>query len=121
MAYTQPLITSDVGSFSPYLRMTAETTIASRNIVHELIGGGVAVTFGGDSPASSTLDMLFTSEAASLEAYTQLNTGHIFELTDYSKTSTSMFFVVSGNITREYVIDSEDTWTISCDIQQVVP
>lgn len=121
MAYTQPLITSDVGSFSPYLRMTAESTISSRNIVHELLGGGVAVTFGGDSLATSTLDMLFTSEADCLEAYTQLNTGHIFELTDYSKTSTSMYFVVSGNLSRAFQVESEDTWVITCDIQQVVP
>lgn len=121
MAYTQPLITSDVGSFSPYLRMTAEETINSRNIVHELLGGGVAISFGGDGLSTSTLEMLFTSEADSLTAYTILNTGHIFELTDYSKTSTSMFFVVSGNLTRQYQVESEDTWTISCDIQQVTP
>lgn len=121
MTYTQPLITSDVGSFSPLLRMSASATIASRNIVHELIGGGVAVTFGGDAKATSTLEMLFTSEADSLDAYTQLNTGHIFELTDYSKTSTSTYFVVSGGITRTYVPDTEDTWTISADIQEVTP
>lgn len=121
MAYTQPLITSDVGSFSPYLRMSAETTIATRNIIHELIGGGVAVTFGGDAKATFTLDMLFTSETASLTAYTQLNTGHIFELTDYSKTSTSTFFVIAGAITRTYVTDTEDTWTISVDVQAVNP
>lgn len=121
MTYTQPLITSDVGSFSPLLRMSAETTISSRNIIHELIGGGVAVTFGGDSKGTSTLEMLFTSEAASLAAYTQLNTGHIFQLTDYSKTSTSTYFVVAGSITRTYVPDTEDTWTISVDIQEVTP
>ncbi len=121
MAYTQPLITSDVGSFSPYLRMSAEATISSRNIIHELIGGGVAVTFGGDAKATSTLEMLFTSEAASLDAYTQLNTGHIFELTDYSKTSTSTYFVIAGAITRTFVTESEDTWTISADIQEVTP
>lgn len=121
MAYTQPLITSDVGSFSPLLRMTASAAINTRNIIHELLGGGVAVTFGGEGQSTSSLEMLFTSEADSLEAYTQLNTGHIFELVDYSKTSTSMYFVVSGSINREYVIESEDTWTISCDIQQVTP
>jgi len=121
MTYTQPLISSDVGSFSPLLRMSAEATISSRNTIHELIGGGVAVTFGGDSPATSTLEMLFTSEADSLDAYTQLNTGHIFQLTDYSKTSTSTYFVVSGSITRTYVTDTEDTWTISVDIQEVTP
>lgn len=121
MPYTQPLITSDVGSFSPLLRMSASATISSRNIIHNLLGGGVAVTFGGDSQATSTLEMLFTSEADSLDAYTQLNTGHIFELTDYSKTSTSTYFVIAGSITRTYVTESEDTWTISADIQEVTP
>lgn len=121
MAYIQPLITSDVGNFSPYLRLNAVQNIGTRNVVHELIGGGVAVTFGGDTLATSTLEMLFTSEAASLDAYNKLNTGHIFQLTDYSKTSTSMYFVISGTITRTLEIESEDVWVISCDIQQVVP
>ncbi len=121
MTYTQPLISSDVGDFSPYLRMTAEQSISSRNIIHELLGGGVAVTFGGDSLTTSTLEMLFTSEAAALDAYTKLNNGHIFELTDYDKTSTSTYFVVSGDITRRYELDTPDTWTITVDIQQVTP
>lgn len=121
MAYTQPLITSDAGSFSPLMRISAEETIASRNVIHELLGGGVAVTFGSDSLATSTLEMVFDSEASCLEAYTQLNTGHVFELTDYSKTSTSMFFVVSGSMQREFIIESSDTWTLTVDIQQVEP
>lgn len=121
MAYTQPLITSDVGSFSPYLRLNAEQTLPSRNIIHELLGGGVAVTFGGDTLHNTTLEMLFTSEADSLDAYNKLNAGHVFELTDYSKTSTSMYFVVAGSITRQYLTESEDTWLISVDVQEVVP
>lgn len=121
MTYTQPVISSDVGSFSPLLRTTAELSVDSRNIIHELLGGGVAVTFGGTSLATSSLEMLFTTEAAALDAYNKLNTGHIFQLTDYSKTSTSMYFVVSGSITREYLTESADTWVVSCDIQQVVP
>lgn len=121
MTYTQPVISSDVGSFSPLLRTTAELSIDSRNLIHELIGGGVAVTFGGSSKSTSTLEMLFSSEAAALDAYTQLNTGHIFQLTDYSKTSTSMYFVISGTISRAYEIESADTWVISCDIQEVTP
>lgn len=121
MAYTQPLITSDVGNFSPYLRLSAQQTIDSRNTIHELLGGGVAVTFGGTTLSTSSLEMLFTSEAASLDAYTKLSTGHIFQLTDYSKTSTSMYFVVSGSIERRLEIESEDVWIITCDIQQVEP
>lgn len=121
MAYTQPLITSDVGNFSPYLRINADETIESRNVIHSLLGGGVAVTFGGEAKATTTLEMLFTSEAACLDAYTKLNTGHVFELTDYSKTSTSAYFVVAGSISREYLTDTADTWLLTVDIQQVEP
>jgi hypothetical protein len=121
MPYTQPLISSDVGNFSPYLRLNANQTISSRNVIHELLGGGVSVTFGGESKATTTLEMLFTSEASSLDAYNKLNTGHVFELTDYSKTSTSTYFVVAGSINREYLTNTEDTWVINVDIQEVNP
>jgi len=121
MTYTQPLITSDVGDFTPYLRLSAEQSISSRNVVHELLGGGVSVTFGGSSQATTSLEMLFTSEASCLDAFNKLNTGHVFELTDYSKTSTSMFFVVAGTIKREYLTDSDDTWLLTVDVQKVTP
>jgi hypothetical protein len=121
MTYFQPIITSDAGTFSPLMRISAEETTASRNVIHELLGGGVAVTFGENALSTSTLEMVFTSEASCLDAYTQLKTGHIFELTDYDKTSTSMFFVVSGTIDREFIIESNDTWTLNVDVQQVEP
>jgi len=121
MTYTQPVITSDVGTFSPYLITTATRSIASRNIAHDLLGGGVAVTYGGDGLQTTTLQMLFTSESSALTAFNQLNTGHIFELQDYSKTSTSLFFSVVGTITRDFQVDTDDTWIVSCDIQEVTP
>jgi hypothetical protein len=119
MTYTQPLISSDVGDFSPFLRINAEQTIDSRNVIHPLLGGGVAVTFSGESLATTTLEMLFTSEADSLDAYNKLNTGHIFQLTDYSKTTTSMYFVVAGSIDRQYLTNTEDTWIINVNVQEV--
>lgn len=121
MAYTQPLITSDVGDFSPYLRINANEELETRNVVHDLLGGGIAVTFGGNNQPTTTLEMLFTSEASCLDAYTKLNTGHVFELTDYSKTSTSMYFVVAGTVTREYLTNTEDTWIITARVQKVIP
>ncbi len=89
--------------------------------MHPLLGGGVAVTFGGDELSTATLEMLFTTETAAADAYTQLNTGHVFQLTDYSKTTTSMYFTIAGSITRTYQVESEDTWIVTADIQQVVP
>lgn len=102
-------------------RLSATESIQSRNIIHDLIGGGVAVTFGGESLSTSSLELLFNNEDDALYAYNQLNTGHIFELTDFEKTTTSIIFVVAGSITREFQIDTVDTWIVSCDIQAVFP
>jgi hypothetical protein len=121
MAYIQPVISSDVGSFSPYLRFSAESTFDSRNVVHELLSGGVAITFGGATLQTATLEMLFTSEAEAEDAFAQLNTGHIFELVDSSKPSTSLYFVIAGEVSRQLQTDTSDLWTISADIQQVEP
>ena len=121
MTYTQPVIISDLGMFQPYLRTNAEETIESRNVIHPLLGGGVSVTFGAAAKATSTLELLFTSEFDSQIGYTVLNEGHIFELVDYSKTSTSTYFVVAGAINRQYLTNTEDTWLITVDIQTVDP
>jgi len=32
-----------------------------------------------------------------------------------------MFFVVAGAIQREFIVESNDTWTLTVDIQQVEP
>lgn len=114
-------ITSDAGTFSPVLRLTASQAASTRNVLHELIGGGIAVTFGEDSGVTHTLEMVFTSETDSEEAFSQLRAGHLFELTDTDKPTTSMYFVLSGTVERAYQVDSVDTWIITCDIQQVEP
>jgi hypothetical protein len=121
MTYIQPLILSDSGEFSPLMRISAQETLTSRNVIHELLGGGVAVTFGENALSTSTLEMVFTSEESCYDAYNQLRNGHIFRLIDSDKTTTSMFFVVAGNIDREFIIESNDTWTLNVDIQQVEP
>lgn len=115
------VISSDVGSFTPTLRVTAAEKIASRNVLHELIGGGVAVTFGGAAKSTETFEFVFKSEAAALDAYTKLNTGHVFQLTDSNKPSTNRYFSVVGNLQREFQGDTADVWIVSVDTQTVVP
>lgn len=115
------VITSDVGTFTPALRVGAAETIASRNVVHPLLGGGVAVTFGGAAESTTTLELVFKTEALALDAYNQLNTGHVFQITDTNKPTTSQYFSVAGNLTREYNGDTPDVWVITVDVQKVVP
>lgn len=114
-------ISSDVGDFTPTLRVSASETIASRNVTHELIGGGVAVTFGGAAKSTETFEFVFKSEAAAVDAFTKLNTGHVFELIDSNKPTTSRYFSVVGNLERTYQEDSIDVWIVSVDTQTVEP
>lgn len=115
------IVSSDVGTFTPAMRVGATETIATRNVVHELLGGGVAVTFGGAAESTTTLEFVFKSESAALTAYNQLNTGHVFQITDTNKPTTSQYFTVAGNLTREYNVDTPDVWVITVDVQKVVP
>lgn len=121
MTFTSPVITSDVGSFSPLLRISATDQFETKNIIHELVGGGIAVTFGETAGTTTTLEMLFESESAANDAYTQLKTGHVFQLTDSDKPTTSMYFVVAGSVERAYDVNTADSWMISADVQEVQP
>ena len=114
-------VTSDAGTFTPALRLTANETIKTRNVVHELLGGGVAVTFGGEGQSTTTLEFVFKSESAANMAFNQLNTGHLFQITDTNKPTTSQYFSVAGNITRSFVDDTADVWIVTVDVQEVTP
>lgn len=97
------------------------STLQSRNKVHELLGGGVAITFGAEPLRTATLKMLFESETAAAAAETFLRDGFVFQLTDTSVSTTDMYFTIAGRITRELDMDSAATWTVEADIQEVLP
>ena len=107
-------------TISPPAKLTAAESIQSRNIVHELLGGGVAVTFGADPLRTGTLAMYFGDETSCEEAYLFFKNGYVFELTDTDKPSTNMYFVVAGSIERELQMDTRDGWILSVDVQEVV-
>lgn len=107
-------------TISPPAKLSAAESIESRNIVHELLGGGVAVTFGPEALRTSTLAMYFADEASCEAAYLFFKNGYVFELTDTDKPSTNMFFVVAGAIERELQTDTRDGWILSVDVQEVV-
>jgi hypothetical protein len=107
-------------TITPKAKLTAEESVDSRNLVHELLGGGVAITFGGAPLRAATLEMYFDSETESAEAFEFFKDGYVFELTDTDAPSTNMYFVVAGSIERSRDMDTDTAWLLTVDVQEVV-
>lgn len=114
-------ITDGITTITPTVRLNAADSYASRNIVHELLGGGVAITFGGEPKRNGTLDLYFNNEANANTAYQFLKDGYVFQLADVDAPTTDMNFVISGSITRAWDGETFNSWLISFDFQEVQP
>lgn len=113
-------ISDGVTTITPPARLTVEEEYASRNKVHELLGGGVAVTFGEFPLRTGTLSMFFDDETESKTAYEFFKNGFVFELTDTDVPTSNMFFVVAGVITRTKVEELRNAWILAVDVQEVI-
>jgi hypothetical protein len=86
------------GTSSPLTVLSPwETRRTSRNVVHDLIGGGVAVALVAPRPRSGTMALLYPDEAsafACLELHTHETT---FELVETDRPAVSMTYVLDGD------------------------
>lgn len=114
-------ISDGVTTITPTVRLNAADSYSSRNIVHELLGGGVAITFGSAPLRTGTLDLYFDSEAAASTAYAFLKDGYVFQLADTAASTTNLNFVIAGNISRAWDASTSTAWLISFDFQEVQP
>ena len=105
----------------PQLRIDTSNVYESRNKVHELLGGGVAITFGEEPLRTGTLELLFTSESDAVQAVAMHRDGYVFQIADTAKPSLDMTYVVAGQIQGVFQLDSVDAWLVSVDVQEVIP
>lgn len=103
------------------LRLDFSNVYESRNRIHELLGGGVAVTFGGQPLRTGTLSLLFTSESDAQSALEMHRSGYVFQVADTAKPSLNMTYVVAGQMEAAYQEDSSDAWIVNVDVQEVIP
>lgn len=105
----------------PVLRLDRSNVYETRNKVHELLAGGVAVTFGGQPLRSGTLSLLFDSETAAQACLQMHLNGYVMQVVDSSAPTLDMTYVVSGNLGAEKVEDTTDAWLVNVDVQEVQP
>lgn len=106
-------------SIMPTLRLSAGAQLKSRHTVHELLGDGVAVTFGSKPLRRGRLDLLFATEADAAAAEAFHVDGHVFELTDPDNASLNMHYVVDGTISRDLDMQTGRRWLVRVDVQEV--
>tara|TARA_R100000365_G_C2744982_1_gene73722 strand:- start:1463 stop:1825 length:363 start_codon:yes stop_codon:yes gene_type:complete len=107
------------GSTSPTLVLGYQAARRGRNIIHDLIGDGIAVTLIGSRLRSGTLALLYPAKADAFAAEALLASKATFTLTDTDVAEVGMSFVTDGDVTVELDDATRDAWVVSVDFQQV--
>lgn len=103
---------------SPTLVLGYEASTESQNVVHQIIGGGIAVTLVRPNPRTGTLGLFFTDEAAAFEALELHKRETSFTLSDTDRPVIGMRYVVSGSVGIRLTEDRK-RWEVSIDFQEV--
>ncbi len=118
------LITVNDGStatLSPALVLGYETSRESQNIVHDIIGGGIAVTLIRPRPRSGTLHLFFLTEPDAFNALNKHALEATFTLSDSDRPGVNMTYVADG--TADLALDDQTRlrWVVSIGYQEVEP
>lgn len=108
--------TSPLTILSPW-----ETSWTARNVIHDLVGGDIAVSLVKPRPRSGELSLLYDSETAAFAAATLHLQETTFILTESDPASVSMTYVVDGDI--RVALDDQTllVWIVTIGYQEVSP
>ncbi|MCM3778991.1 hypothetical protein [Microbacterium hydrocarbonoxydans] len=109
------------GSISPALVLGYQTARESQNIVHDLIGGGIAVTLIAPRPRSGRLELFFLTEADGFGALTKHGLETTFTLSDTDRPSVGMTYVTDGSLDLALDDQGRSRWVLSVGYQEVQP
>lgn len=108
--------TTPLTVLSPY-----ETRWAGRNVIHQLTGGGIAVSLVTPLPRAGTLELLYQSEAAAYACAELHKAETAFTLTETDRPAVSMTYVVAGGVTVALDPDTLTVFIVTIDYQEVIP
>lgn len=101
----------------PELLLGYESTRRSLTRVHDLVGGGVAVTRAPAQLRSGSLDLFYMTEADAAEAFDVLGHGEVYLLTSTELAHIDMAFVVDGSI-RIQLDEGRKRWVVTVGYQE---
>jgi hypothetical protein len=107
--------TAPLSTLSPY-----EATHTGRNVILDLLGGGLVVALIAPRPRSGTIEYLYGLDEAAARAGTALHREEsTFILTDEDRPDIGMEYVVSGDVRLRLDEETQDVWILAVDYQEV--
>ncbi len=94
------------------------TTRRSRNVVHDLIGGGIAVSLVAPNPRSGTLELLYDNEESAYECADLHSVETSFVLSEPDRPHMSMTYVIDGEVTVTLDADTLTVWIVGIGFQE---
>lgn len=104
---------------SPALVLGYQTSRSSQNIIHDLIGGGIAVTLIRPRPRSGTLELFFLTEEVGFDALEKHGRETTFTLTDSDRASVNMTYALDGTLDLRLDEATRERWVLSVGYQEV--
>jgi len=94
----------------------------SRNIIHEVAGGGTAVTLYGAGARSGRIELQYLTDAAAMSALALLALKRSFTLASTDRPAVNMTFAVDENsITLTLDSATKKFWLVGFGFQEVTP
>lgn len=114
--------TNGAGTTSPLTILSPwESRRISRNVVHNLTGGDIAVSLVTPQPRSGTMDLLYPDEAAAFACEELHRQESAFTLTETDRPHLSMTYVVDGDVGIRLDPDTLTLFIVSISYQEVAP
>lgn len=111
--------TNGAGSTSPLAVTGYATQRQSRNIIHDLLDGGIAVSFIPLRPRSGTLVTVYDSKAAAWDAYALYADSDTFTYVNADLPEVSMTFALDGRLSIEPDDEVPGVWYVDAGYQEV--
>lgn len=113
--------TSDSAVTTPDLVLGYETQRESRNVVHDLIGGDIAVTLVQASPRAGELRLFYISESDAWTAYELHAPADTFTLSDTDIADIGMLYVLNGQLQIGLDDTTRAQWVVTVGYQEITP
>lgn len=111
--------TSDSATTTPVLVVGYRTERQSRNVVHNLIGGDIAVTLVDPRPRSGELVLLYDNETDAWAGYNLHGAAAVFTLASDEVASVDMAYVIDGTVAIALDDQSQAVWLVTVGYQEV--
>jgi hypothetical protein len=107
------------GTTTPELILGYQASRESRNVVHDLIGGGIAITLVEPRPRSGVLRLFYQVEADAFAALALHTRETTFFLSSDDRPHINMTYVLDGAGDIELDEDTKDKWIVPIGFQEV--